>query len=363
VARDHNEKIGALNYPVLFGTRSLTNLKSLFLADDNQKTVFVLTDENTRKYCLPILTDAVCGLGMKQTFTINPGEPSKTMQTAAKIIDWLVDSGAGKEAILVNLGGGVVTDLGGFVASIYKRGIAFINIPTTLMGMADAAIGGKTAVNSGDIKNQIGTFYDPDAVLIFPGFLDTLPASHLKSGYAEIIKCAILEGGDAWDTARNTVSFEDEAFRESFLNAIRFKCRIVSADPYDKSTRQVLNFGHTFGHAFESLFSRSSQPLLHGEAIAAGMICETYLSFVLCGLGRKVLEDLTGFIAGHFRLPALNGDATRDMNRIMAHDKKNRSDEIRFTLLRDAGNPLTGVSAGNSLVNEAFLYYSEIAAK
>ncbi len=334
-----------------------------------KEKIFVLVDRNTRQHCLPILLSNVPGLQFSEILEIEEGEESKSIQTAISLWENLSMHSPGRNTLLINLGGGVVSDLGGFVASTYKRGIPYINIPTSLMGMVDAAIGGKTGINEGKVKNQIGTFTLPAGVFIFPGFLSSLPAYHVKSGYGEIIKYALIADPDLWEGIKcsHFSEFIAHPFDESQWNffihkSIQIKTGIVNSDFTEKGSRALLNFGHTIGHAMESLsMTPGHRALSHGHAIALGMICESYLSVQKTGLPKQVLEEITAIILAdfdHFRLSA------QDITRLVAlllHDKKRTGEEVRFSLIENPGKAHYGIPCSNSLVMESIDYYNLLA--
>ncbi|HSN49620.1 MAG TPA: 3-dehydroquinate synthase family protein, partial [Bacteroidales bacterium] len=278
--------------------------------------------------------------------------------------------GSGRNTLLINLGGGVVTDLGGFAASTYKRGIPFINIPTTLLGMVDAAIGGKTAVNEGTIKNQIGTFALPAGVFIFPGFLATLPAYHLKGGYGEIIKYALIADADLWDGIKSS-HFSDltaHPFNEAQWNffikkSIQIKTTLVNEDFKEKGVRAVLNFGHTIGHAMESLsMLPGHRPLSHGHAIALGMICESYLSVQKAGLSSQVQDEIAAVVLADFDPFRLSGEDINTLLSVLQQDKKRSGEEIKFSLIEKPGEARYGIPCSPSQILGSIQYYTRLTA-
>ena len=322
---------------------------------------FILVDPESRKYCLPILLGHSASLAKARILETEGGEDSKSLTTAEKLWHELLASGADRNSLLVNLGGGVVSDLGGFVAAGYKRGINYINIPTTLMGQADAAIGGKTAVNLGHIKNQIGFFHSAKAVFIFPGFLKTLPEEHLRSGLAEIIKSALISDAEIWHRLlRNPVGkllnmpVESGLWINLIAGAVKFKNRVVENDYRERKLRKVLNFGHTVGHALEA-FSRlgTSKPLLHGEAVAAGMICASCLSHRKTGLSLTELNEIKAYLTEGFPAYPVDGLARSAIMELIMHDKKNQNGRIQFALISKPGHPVINVSCSQEEIFEA----------
>ena len=299
--------------------------------------VFILTDENVAPFWLPEVAHWLhCDSAID--IVIKPGEQYKNLQTVQRIWKVLMKHHADRNALLINLGGGVITDMGGFAASTYKRGIKFINVPTTLLAMVDAAIGGKTGVDFDSAKNQIGTFAYAEEVLIDPVFLTTLPRRVILSGLAEMLKYGFI--ADA-----KLLEINLENYQDYIPLAGEIKREIVSQDPYEAGLRKILNFGHTIGHAIESHCLTTDYPLLHGEAVTLGMAAALWLSVKLCGLDEKVLQDFEK------QLPMLLSEAEimlseDDIEPILgylAHDKKNKGDKTQFVLLESLGKPIWGV--------------------
>ena len=353
-----------------FGFNALDNLHKMLLSQENRKSrIFILVDPNTGEHCLPVLAKACPGLDSASVFEIEGEETSKSLVTAQKVWSELLAAQADRQSLLINLGGGVVTDMGGFVAAGLKRGIAYINIPTSLMGMVDAAIGGKTGVNLHNLKNQLGFFYSPAAVFIDTRFLKTLPETHLRSGFAEIVKSALIGDAILWRRilrqgagnifAMNTA---DRIWQEMIMKTVTFKNRIVCQDFRELKTRKILNFGHTIGHAVESLhLGNDKKTLLHGDAVALGMIAETWLSNIKAGLSdTETLEIITFLKTLYHKQCGLLKSSVTDTTRILdelcnllLHDKKNKNGEIRFTLIRSAGKPKINITAGRDEIRSA----------
>ena len=312
--------------------------------------VFILTDENVAPFWLPEVAHWLhCDPAVD--IVIKAGEQHKNLQTVQRIWKTLMKHHADRNALLVNLGGGVITDLGGFAASTYKRGIKFINVPTTLLAMVDAAIGGKTGIDFGGVKNQIGTFAEAEAVLIKPDFLMTLPKRELLSGMAEMLKYGFI--ADA-----NLLNVNIENYKDYILCAGDVKRDIVAKDPTEKGLRKILNFGHTIGHAIESHSLTTKHPLLHGEAVALGMGAALWLSVKQCGLDEKVLHDYEK------RLPMLLAEAELSLTEAdvepilqwLAHDKKNKGEKTQLVLLEAVGKPVWDVEVEPELVKACLLY-------
>ena len=311
-----------------------------FIASDKFSSLFILTDENVNKNCLPLLLDECEALKQATVIEIPAGEEEKNITTAAKILSVLLENNADRKCLLINLGGGVVSDIGGFVASVYKRGICFINIPTTLLSMVDASVGGKNAINFLERKNIIGTFTHPEAIFIFPDFVKSLGKRDVRSGYAEIIKHLLLSDAERWKKVLSDPKFlTDESNIEELIDhSVKFKIKITSDDFRESGKRAILNFGHTFGHALESYSFSGNNPLTHGEAIAVGMIGELFLSNKLTGFPISEMEATVLFIKKLFYEINLNCSA-EDLIPFLYADKKNARDKIAFSLLKSPGEP------------------------
>lgn len=324
-------------HPVLSG-KLATTLAPL-LDELRPSKVFVLVDVNTAQHCLPVLAKAVKDLPAKHVFTFPAGELQKTLTTVSNVWAWLLEQQADRRALLINLGGGVVTDLGGYAAGCYKRGIRFLHIPTTTLGMVDAALGGKTGVDHAGIKNSVGLFRMPEAVLTDTQFLNTLPDRELRSGMAEMYKHALIHDALQWEELKSTQQVSSELIAKSQ----QVKLDIVAADPYEQGLRESLNYGHSIGHAIESLLLETASPLLHGEAVAAGMICEAYLSELLCGLSEAAVLDIEQTLLSIYGHAVLDSTQQNAVVGLVANDKKNRGGKIRMSLLSNIGSPALGI--------------------
>ena len=292
-----------------------------------------------------------------KSYELEDGEDAKSLTNAEKLWQWLTEQGATRKALLINVGGGSICDLGGFVAATYLRGIDYINIPTTLLAMVDAAIGGKTAINLGGLKNRVGAFYPPKAVLTDVTFLNTLPADEILSGWGEILKCALLEGETVWNKTIN--AFEQymdnpqtAVDMEVITTARAYKERIVAADPKEEGLRKVLNFGHTIGHALEEKIHAK-----HGYCVLWGMVAELYLSVIKTGCPRDVLTTLSHVMLSYYGRPQCNCKEVSELSELMRKDKKNlRESDINFTLLRKVGDPLINQTATDAEIREGIDY-------
>ena len=325
--------------------------------------LFVLTDENTRRLCWP-LVEGFSAFSDARLIEIPQGDANKNFDSLAMVWEALQRGGGTRHSLLVNLGGGMVCDLGGFAASTFKRGIRFVNIPTTLLAMVDASVGGKTGVNFGGLKNEIGTFSEPQAVVIDTKFLETLDRENLLSGYAEMLKHGLLDTVEHW---AEVLQFTIHNLQFTTIQkSIAVKQRIVAADPHEKGLRKALNLGHTFGHAFESFSiqhptpnTQHPAPILHGHAVAFGLICELYLSVVKCGFPTEKMRQTVQFIRENYGSLPITCDDYPELIRLMQHDKKNIGDTIRFTLLADIGDIRLDQTASHEEIKEALDFLRE----
>ena len=346
---------------VLFGAEAIQHLRSeLITSRENHRACIFLTDQNTAQFCLPILRSLIQLPEIELLNIIIPaGEEFKNLDTASKIWSELTNFGAGRDALLINLGGGVVTDIGGFAASCFKRGIRTIHIPTTLLGMVDAAIGGKTGVDFQFLKNHIGTFYPPESVLILTEFLNTLPQRQLLSGYCEVLKYGFISHPEliTIDPSHLTSS---NGWEPSILICAGIKLEITQNDPNEKGLRKILNFGHTIGHALESYALESNISLFHGEAIAAGMLVELYFSHKLFGLSEQIIQNYTSIYKTHFNPFIFSSDIIDNLIERMVQDKKNAGKSIRFVLITELGNASYDVEISSEMIREGLVYYLDL---
>ncbi len=329
-----------------------------FLAHRDFSQIVLLVDRNTERDCLPLLH-----LEHPSIISIPAGETHKTLATCEIIWKKMLNLTLDRNSLMINLGGGVIGDMGGFCAATYKRGISFIQIPTTLLSMVDASIGGKLAVDLGAVKNSIGVFQNPQAVIIDANFLNTLSLREIRSGLAEIIKHSLIWSPSQWQELQNIKQVSTVDWMDWLEKSITVKKEVVLADPFEKGIRKALNFGHTIGHAIESFFLETSQPLLHGEAIAIGMISESFLSMHQTGLAESDLETISQFILhhyGHHPLPETSFDT---MLKIMANDKKNQGNSINFTLLESPGRCTINQKATNDQIIESLRFYNQLEGK
>ena len=338
-------------YTIYFNDSSFSYLENLLKPDVYSK-IFVLVDENTNEYCLPYFLSNLPTEIEIEIIEIEAGEEHKNMYTCMDLWHTLIDLEADRKSILLNLGGGVITDIGGFIASTFKRGIDFINIPTTLLAMVDASVGGKNGVDLGSLKNQIGVINEPKAVIILSKFLETLPSNQMRSGLAEMLKHGLIFDKLYWDKLKNLNDLNTDDLDVLIKQSIEIKNEIVSKDLKENGIRKALNFGHTLGHAIESYFleSEDEKQLLHGEAIAIGMILESHLSYQSNLITKEDFAEIKYIITDVFEKIQFNeSDILKIMN-LLVFDKKNEFGNVQFTLLNKIGE-----SKINQIVDESFI--------
>ena len=367
------------------------------MAECHADRTFVLVDETTERLCLPVVAGFGCMQGV-QKIVIAAGDTSKTLESLAHVWSELQRMGATRHSLLVNLGGGMVTDLGGFAAATFKRGISCINIPTTLLAMVDASVGGKTGINFGGLKNEVGVFRNASSVIIDTVFLQTMDHENLLSGYAEMLKHGLINLPASPSVARESMlgqllSFDLEQpdlveLQRMVADSVAVKQRIVLEDPTEQGLRKALNLGHTIGHAFESLalgahpsaltsphspltshlsplisphspLTSQHSPVLHGYAVAWGLVCELYLSVVKTGFPAGTMRQVVNFIVGHYGRMPITCDDYPVLLELMTHDKKNVAGEINFSLLSDVGRLCLNQTATKKEIEEALDFYRE----
>ena len=337
--------------------------------------LFVLTDDNTRRLCWPVVKHYGC-LAAAQPITIPAGDEHKNLTSLSHVWQQLQQGGATRHSLMVCLGGGMVTDLGGFAASTFKRGIAFINIPTTLLAMVDASVGGKTGINFCGLKNEVGVFSEAQAVIICTRFLQTLDMQNVLSGYAEMLKHGLISNKEHWaellrfpieslyrQDGQDSSDGQDPSggLASLLARSVAVKERIVEADPHEQGLRKALNLGHTIGHAIEEWsFTPTPNPLLHGYAVAYGLVGELYLSAVKCHFPTDRLRQTVQFVREHYGTPAITCNDYPALLRLMTHDKKNTAGTINFTLLSDIGELQLNQSATDEEIREALDFLREM---
>lgn len=340
-------------------TNNVNDAVKSILDDMDYNKLFVLTDVNTRHYVMPIFCETLVNA---IDITIQAGDTNKNMESLAHVWKTLGENGATRRSVLINLGGGMVTDLGGFAASTFKRGIKFINIPTTLLSSVDAAVGGKTGINFNGLKNEVGVFNEADAVLISTRPLATLPVDEVKSGFAEMLKHGLLSNKD---TFNKLLDYEFNQFHNEHLlslleESVNVKRDIVRQDPHEKRLRRALNLGHTVGHAFESLAMKRQSPIPHGYAVAWGMIVELVLSHMMLKFDSNTLHRYSQFVYDNYGAFHISCDDYPELISLMTHDKKSNNGEMNFSLLRNIGNIEINCIASENDVKAALDIYRDL---
>ncbi|MBQ9186657.1 MAG: 3-dehydroquinate synthase [Prevotella sp.] len=340
------------------------------IAECPHDKLFVLCDRVTHDQCLPLVATFPCMQGAR-AITIDEGDINKSLAAVSHVWDELQQHGATRHSLMVNIGGGMVTDLGGFAAATFKRGLAFINIPTTLLAMVDASVGGKTGINYGGLKNEIGVFCNARSVIIDTVFLHTLDRENLLSGYAEMLKHGLIDCTDHWaQLLLHPINPNDPNSLSTLLSrSVAVKQRIVTEDPTEQGLRKALNLGHTAGHAFESLSlerarhpatdERRTAPILHGYAVAYGLVVELYLCCVKAGFPHDRMRQTAQFIKEHYGRMTVTCDDYPHLLELMHHDKKNTGSDINFTLLADIGDIRINQTATEDDIKEALDFYRE----
>ena len=330
------------------------------IANCNPDRLFIITDDITYKLCLPFIIDFEC-LNGATTIKIGSTDTYKNINTLMQVWKELGDNGATRHSCIVNLGGGMVTDLGGFAASTFKRGINFINIPTTLLAMVDASVGGKTGINFNGLKNEIGVFNESKAVIICAEFLKTLDKQNICSGYAEMLKHSLISNDNMWTELINFDILEPDygKLQNMIADSIKVKENIVEKDPFETGIRKALNLGHTIGHAFEAFSLKENRPLLHGYAVAFGLICELYLSCIKTNFPVEKMRQTVNYIKENYGTFLFTCKDYNDLINIMKHDKKNTGDTINFTLLGEIGDIRINQTATKEELFEALDFFRE----
>ena len=338
-------------------SQELEQSLSQAIAECNYDRLFVLTDETTRRLCLPVVAGYSC-MKPAQNITIGATDANKTLDSLSHVWSELQRLGATRHSLMVNLGGGMVTDLGGFAASTFKRGISYINIPTTLLSMVDASVGGKTGINFGGLKNEIGVFNNARSVILDTIFLKTMDRENLLSGYAEMLKHGLISNEDMWAELLRFDLDDLKGLGQLVAKSVAVKQRIVLEDPTEHGIRKALNLGHTAGHAFESL-ALERKPVLHGYAVAWGLIVELWLACVKTGFPQERMRQTVSFILENYGRMAITCDDYPRLLELMHHDKKNTGSDINFTLLGAIGDIRINQTATEEEIKEALDFYRE----
>lgn len=328
--------IKSTSYNIYVGDKSFDELNK-FLKKQSYTKYIIICDENSLTHCLPKLLFNSEALNQAEIIELESGEENKTLETCAQVWGALTDIGIDKKSLIINLGGGVISDLGGFVASVFKRGVHFINIPTTLLSMVDASVGGKTGIDFNGIKNHIGTITEPKAVFVNPVFLETLSLRQIKNGYAEVIKIALISDAAFWQVLKklkNSIQFRNE---EIITKAIELKNIIVKKDLHEENIRKSLNFGHSIGHTLESALIQQQKDILHGEAVAAGIIMESQIAYQQKRISKKECDEICLYIQSIYSKIRITKETQTFMLEYIKHDKKNEAGILGLALPKSIG--------------------------
>ena len=352
------DSIQAQHYQVYFNDEGF-NFLNRFVAEQHPSKIFLLADKHTNECCTPIVLSVLATDIPLEIIEIEAGEPHKHIDTCTQVWYALSELGADRKSLLINIGGGVVTDLGGFVASTYMRGIPFINIPTSLLAMVDASVGGKTGVDLGALKNLVGVINNPKGVLIYPDFLATLPTEELRSGMAEMFKHGLISDEGYWHKMCNLSELTEAHLGSLIYESVVIKNEVVTQDPTEKGLRKTLNYGHTLGHAIESycLQNPNRERLLHGEAIAIGMVLATYLSVKELGFSMDKCDQVKAILGEYFKKQDFSYEEITDICQLMRFDKKNVGGNVHFVLLEAIGKPKIDCIVPYEEIYKAFEYY------
>lgn len=351
------EPIQSAGHSIYFET-GLNPLKDIINQNKYSK-IFVFADTNTAALCIPVFREFLDELEDFDIIETDPGEENKNIDFCIGIWKTLLDFGADRKCLLINLGGGVITDMGGFVASTYKRGVDFINIPTTLLAQVDASVGGKTGIDIDNVKNMVGTFSLPKAVFIEHTFLTTLSKRELLSGFAEMIKHGLIADKAYYQDLKNSDYQTIEAL--AIHRSVQIKNQVVTEDPLEKGLRKILNFGHTIGHAVETYsLTHDKKPLTHGEAIAIGMVCEAFLSAKYCNLTEEELKDISDYINKIYSKYSIKEKSFKTLLALMQSDKKNEDGQIMFSLLDEIGKCTFNCRVTTNDILSSLNYYNSL---
>lgn len=352
------DSIQAQHYQVYFNDEGFDFLNR-FVAEQHPSKIFLLADKHTNECCTPIVLSLLATDIPLEIIEIEAGETHKHIDTCTQVWYALSELGADRKSLLINIGGGVVTDLGGFVASTYMRGIPFINIPTSLLAMVDASVGGKTGVDLGALKNLVGVINNPQGVVIYPDFLATLPTEELHSGMAEMFKHGLISDEAYWHKMCNLSELTEAHLGSLIYESVVIKNEVVTQDPTEKGLRKTLNYGHTLGHAIESycLQNPNRERLLHGEAIAIGMVLATYLSVKELGFSMDKCDQVKAVLGEYFKKQDFTYEEITDICQLMRFDKKNVGGNVHFVLLEAIGKPKIDCIVPYEEIYKAFEYY------
>lgn len=350
------QSIEANGYSIYFNEKGYNAINDI-IVEKKYSSLFLLVDEHTNELCLSKFLPQLAVEVPIEIIEIESGEGSKNITTCVEIWTILSDLGADRKSAIINLGGGVITDIGGFIASTFKRGIDFINVPTTLLGMVDASIGGKNGVDLGHLKNQIGVINVPQLLLIDTNFLETLPQKEMRSGLAEMLKHGLIYDKNYWEQFLDLSQLNFDDLDQLIYRSVEIKNEIVNQDPTENGIRKALNFGHTLGHGIESHFLETETPLLHGEAIAIGMILESYISKEKGLLTNEEFHQIKYIITNLYDKHLFTDNDVQAIQDLLIHDKKNEYGKVQFALLNGIGKIIINQSVENELIISSFKDY------
>jgi 3-dehydroquinate synthase len=341
---------------IIFCKNNIEQTLHNWIAEHNYQSYVIICDENTHHYCLKKL-GSIAEKAM--VISIQAGEQYKNIETCQTIWHTMTSHNLDRKALCINLGGGVIGDMGGFCAATYKRGIDFIQIPTTLLSQVDASVGGKLGIDFEGFKNQIGVFREPNAVLIDTIFLQTLSEKEKRSGFAEIIKHCLINDKKMWEKI-SKIDFENQNMDFLVNHSVSIKSKIVEQDPHEKNIRKLLNFGHTIGHAIESFFLDTKNSFLHGEAVAWGMVAESWIAQKMGHLTELELEEITQFIKQNYFKVHFSPEMIENIVKLTLQDKKNEQGKHKFTLLKSIGEGIFDIEVNSSEISDALSYLNAI---
>lgn len=353
--------IEANGYGVEIGSLVESSISSLLKKYSNHR-IIVLVDENSHECCLDYLLTSFKELERAEIILLPVGEENKVLEVCFQVWQAFTDYGFSRKDLVINVGGGVVTDMGGFIASVFKRGLSFINIPTSLLGMVDASIGGKTGIDLNNFKNQLGTFCHPEKIFIDTHFLKTLPEEEIFNGYAEMLKHALIRDKNLWNEIK-TIQSEDDLIKEHIIySSVKIKTDIIDLDPKEGGLRKILNFGHTIGHALESYFLDKTA-ISHGHAVALGMCAESFISMQQDRISKSEFQEIEETITASFPMISLDADDVKNVIKYMYQDKKNESGRILCSLLNGIGNCDYDIEINEKECGDALFHLSLLAGR
>ena len=350
-------KLKLFDSPIYMGYDCLSQLQKI-IKKLNPSRVFIILDRNSKRYCLGQLITVCTQIKQPYYFELKEGENEKSLENCQKLFNYLIKKNADRKSLIINLGGGVICDFGGFASTVFKRGVKFINIPTTLMAQIDASIGGKVGVNHNVYKNQIGSFNLPHSVFINYEFIKTISFKNLNASFSEVLKYGLIYNQKLWqelDSSLLTCSDLSHLIEK----CVRIKLDVVKKDYYDNDIRRILNFGHTISHAIESTYLQNNLKISHGDALAVGLICETYLSYVEFGFSSQKLNHVVDKISSFFNFKKIETLDHKLIMKFIKNDKKSSNGSNNFTLIKDIGTAVINYNVSNAKIGDALSYFKK----